>query len=133
MKFNFTIRIHKDEYRHPTLTDLQNITISDITIISKPEKYGRICKHNGNKKKFGYDFTLSKSFSYAAGSHSSPILWFKGDYIDIIVKDFPRFPAFTQDKYSIQNALAGTYNGLNNGFPHQLLYRKIEILWNNQK
>lgn len=129
-KYNFTIRVFKDECNNPTLSDLQNITISDITIISKPFKFGGICEHNDNKKKYKYDFKLSRKFSSVAGSNSYPCLHFKGNYIDIEIFNFPRYPAFYQDKYAVINC----YNGfgytdyLNNGFPHQLLYRKIEIL-----
>jgi hypothetical protein len=128
MKHNFIIRIYKDETRNPILSDLSDITISDITIISKPTKFGKICEHNGNKKKFKYTFNLNKQFNYASGSHSSPNLSFKGEYIDITVKNFPRFPVFTQCKYQAKNIMNGYNVHLNNGFPIQLLYRKIEII-----
>ena len=62
-RYNFTIRIYKDECRNPVLSDLNNITISDITIISKPQKFDGICEHNGNKKKFKYSFKLNKKFN----------------------------------------------------------------------
>jgi len=62
MKHNFIIRIYKDKTNNPTLSSLQNITISDITILSKPSKYGEICEHKSNQKKFGYTFKLSKKF-----------------------------------------------------------------------
>lgn len=129
-KHNFIIRVYKDECRNPTLSDLQDITISDIKIISKPFKFGGICEHNGNRKKFGYNFTLSKKFNKVSGSNSYPNLSFRGEYIDIIVENFPRYPSFYQDKYAVSNCLKGYgySNYLNNGFPHQLLYRKIEIL-----
>lgn len=129
MRYNFTIRIYKDECRNPTLSDLNNITISDITIISKPYKAGGICEHSGNRKKFKYTILLSKSFNSVSGSHSYPNLSFKGEYIDITVKNFPRYPAFYQDKYAARDCLNGYgyTNYLNMGFPHQLLYRNIEI------
>lgn len=128
--YNFTIRIHQDKCNNVVLSDLQDITISDITIISKQSKFGGICYHNGNKKKFGYNFRLSKSFNKVSGSHSSPNLSFKGDYIDIMISNFPRYPAFYQCKYAARNCLNGYgyTNYLNKGFPHQLLYRNIEII-----
>ena len=130
MRYNFTIRIYKDKNRHPALTDLQNITISDITIISKPTKTNGICEHNSNKKKFGYIFKLSTIFNKISGSHSYPTLSFNKEYIDIMIENFPRYPAFYQDKYFARNCLNefGYTNTLNNGFPHQLLYRTIQIL-----
>lgn len=86
--------------------------------------------HNGNQRKFGYTVSTSKKFSPVSGSHSYPNLSFKGDYIDILVKNFPRYPVFTQDKYAVRNCLNGYgyTNYPNKGFPKQLLYRKIEIL-----
>jgi hypothetical protein len=126
--YNFTLRIYNPETRNCYLTDINNITISDITIISKPSKYSDICTHNGNKKKYKYDFTLSKKFLYGAGSHSSPILAFKGDYIDIHITNFPRYPAFYQDKHEARNIMNGYNSFQNNGFPIQLKYLKIEVL-----
>lgn len=129
MKFDFTIRLWQNKERHPALTDISSIVVSDITLISKPEKYGNACLHSGNAKRFGYSIKLSKKFNFGSGSHSSPTLSFKGDYIDINVFNFPRFPAFYQDKYEAKNIINGySCNSLNNGFPIQLLYRKIEFL-----
>lgn len=128
-RFNFTIRLYKDECRNPVLSDLQDITISNITIVSKPMKFGGICEHGGNKKKFKYSYKLSKKFNDISGSHSAPNLSFKGEYIDIEVSNFPIFPAFTQCKYEARNIMNGhTSYLLNQGFPIQLLRRKIEIL-----
>jgi len=126
--YNFTFRLHNPKERNCYLTDIDTIIISDITIISKMSKYSNICTHNNNKKKYKYDFTLSKEFLYGAGSHSSPILAFKGDYIDIDIINFPRYPAFCQDKYEARNIMNGYNPYSNNGFPIQLNYRKIEIL-----
>lgn len=125
---NFTLRIYKDETRNPVLSDLQSITISGITLLSKPTKHS-ICYHNGNKKKFGYSIELSKPFHKVSGSHNYPNLSFKGEYLDVIVKDFPRYPAFYQDKYEARNIMNGMgHNSMNHGFPIQLLHRRIEIL-----
>ncbi len=38
------------------------ITISNITLITKPSKFEDICLHKGNQKKFGYSISLSKTF-----------------------------------------------------------------------
>jgi len=128
MKHNFILRLHQYK-RDTTLADIDSITISDITLISKPHKHG-ICMHNGNRKKFGYSIELSRKFYEWAGSHNHPILAFKGDYLDIIVRDFPRYPCFAQDKYAAKSNLTGWgyTNYLNEGFPKCLLYRKVEIL-----
>ena len=92
-------------------------------------KFGGICEHGGNKKKFKYLYKLSKKLNDVSGSHSEPNLSFKGEYIDIEVSNFPRLPAFTQCKYEARNIMNGhTSYLLNQGFPIQLLCRKIEIL-----
>lgn len=128
--YDFTIRIYQDKVNNPVLSGLQNITISNITLISKPSKYGEICFHKGNQKKFGYSIKLSKKFLYGAGSHSTPLLAFKGSYIDIIIENFPRYPVFTQELSAVRGCLQGYgyTNYLNQGFPHQLLYRNIKII-----
>lgn len=128
--FNFIIRLYKDEHRNPTLSDINNITISGITLISKDSKFNGICLYKGNQKKFKYSIKLSKPFNKVSGSHSSPNLSFKGEYIDIEVYNFPRYPAFYQDKYAAKSCLSGYgyTNYLNKGFPHQLLYRRIDII-----
>lgn len=128
MSYNFTLRIYKPKSTS-SLSRIQNITISGITLISKPEKFSEVCVHLSNQKKFGYTLSCKKEFSKASGSHSYPSLTFKGDYIDIEVKNFPRFPAIYQDSNAAINILKGYgCNYINNGFPNCLLYRKIEIL-----
>ncbi|MBO9592770.1 MAG: hypothetical protein J7599_07650 [Niabella sp.] len=127
---DFTVRIHKDECGNPTLSYLRCITISGITIISKPGKFDGVCMHTGNQRKYGYKIELSRPFNKISGSNSFPSLSFNGEYIDIDVKNFPRYPAFYQDQSAAIGCLKGYGYGnyLNDGFPHQLLYRKIEIL-----
>lgn len=127
---DFIIRIHKDTVNNPVLSSIQNITISNITLVSKPMKFGGICLHKGNSKKFKYTIELSKEFSQVAGSHSTPILHFKGNYIDIKVRSFPRYPAFTQSISSAKSCLNGFgyTNYMNNGYPTYLAYRNIEII-----
>jgi hypothetical protein len=129
MKHNFIIRLYNYQRTH-TLGDINNITISNITLISKPHKKG-LCYHNGNKKKFGYTIELDKEFLDWAGSHNHPILAFKGEYIDIIIKDFPRYPVFCQEMSAARSNLTGYgyTNYMNEGFPICLLYRNIEIIF----
>lgn len=144
MKYNFTLRLYKNTHGNTILSYLQNITISDITLISKPSKFGEICMHRSNQKKFKYNISLSSSFLRIAGSHSSPCLAFKGEYIDIIVKNFPRYPVLTQNHYLAINSMniewAGRFNefgnweinnSISNGFPHQLMYRKLDVLFDS--
>jgi len=128
--YNFTIRIFKDKVNNPQLSQIDFIEISGVTLISKKSKIDGLCMHLGNQKKYGYKISISKKFNRISGSHSYPSLTFKGEYIDIVVKNFPRYPAFYQDKYAARNCLNGWgyTNYLNKGFPHQLLYRKIEII-----
>lgn len=118
---NFIIRIHRDTVNIPLLSAIQEIKIANITLVSKPNKFGGVCMHKGNQKKFGYSIELSKPFIKVCGSHSYPVLGFKGDYIDIIVKNFPRYPAYYQYKYSIPG-----YSG--RPFPIHHEHRNIEVL-----
>ena len=127
MKYDFTLRLYNYD-KTSTLGDINNITISGITLISKPSK-GDICYHKGNQKKFNYSFKLSKLFSKWAGSHNHPILYFKGEYIDIHIKNFPRHPMFYQDTASARNYFNGyDHSNLNKGFPNCLLYREVKFL-----
>jgi len=130
MKHNFTLRIYKDIDRHPILTDLNDITIAGITLVSKPHKFDGVCMHKSNQKKFKYSITLSKQFHKISGSHSSPTLSFVGEYIDLIIKNFPRYPAFYQNNQAVKSCLDGWgyTDYLNKGFPHQLLYRNIQLI-----
>lgn len=121
---DFIVRIYQGESSW-LLGEIQEITISNITLVSKTQKYGGVCLHKGNQKKFKYSIELSKTFNKVSGSHSYPNLTFKGKYIDIKVKNFPRFPCFAQCKYAARNILNG-YSG-DNSFPKYLNHRKIEI------
>lgn len=86
--------------------------------------------HKGNQKKFGYSIELSKPFNKVSGSNSYPNLTFKGEYIDIIIKNFPRYPCFCQNKYAARNILNGYKD--TNSFPTYLEYRKLEFIQKNQ-
>jgi len=121
MKTSFTIRLYQDKKRNPILTDISSLTISGITILSKYGKFEPVCFHKGNQKKFGYKIKTSKSFFKVSGSHSGSPLSFRGSYVDIIIKDFPRYPCFGQQKYSTPG-----YSG--NPFPTWLKYRKLEFI-----
>ena len=129
MRYDFTIRIYKDEVNNPVLSGIQQLQVSGITLVSKQEKFGGVCLHLSNSKRMGYRLQLSKRFNPVSGSHSTPLLTFYGKFIDVKVENFPRFPVFYQDQYAARNAMKGYgyTNYLNDGFPHQLLYRKIEF------
>jgi hypothetical protein len=126
MRSTFTIRLYKDNDRSPVLTDIDSLTISNITILSKYGKFDPACFHKGNQQKFGYRITTSKPFFKTAGSHSGSLLAFKGEYVDITLHNFPRYPCFGQQKHS-----GPGWSG--DPFPIWLNYRKIEFLMNNTK
>jgi hypothetical protein len=129
MKHNFTFRLYKDETCNPVLSGINEITISGITVVSKPSKFGEVCLHKGNKNKFKYSIKLSKEFHKVSGSNSTPLLTFSGEYLDIHISNFPRFPAFYQCKYAARNIMNGCgHNDVNNGFPKKLRYRKIDFI-----
>lgn len=130
MRHNFTFRLYQDDVNNYALSMIDGIVISDITLVSKPSKFGEVCFHKSNQRKYGYTMEISRPFNKVSGSNSTPTLTFRGKYIDIIVKNFPRYPAFYQDYTAVKNCLNGWgyTNYLNDGFPHQLLYRKFEFL-----
>ena len=126
MKVNFILRVYNAPFEW--FKELNVITISGITILSKDGKYGE-CHYKGNQKKFGYTVEMPKKFLKGGGSHSYPELTFKWEFIDIIIKNFPRYPVFGQCKYHARNVLNGsTGNDSNNGFPDWLLKNKVEFL-----
>lgn len=119
---NFTIRIYNTSYSIIHY-DFNHITIGGITIISKRTKFDPVCLHNGNQKKFGYSIGVKGKFNKVSGSNSSPTISWKGEYIDIEISNFPRFPILSQDKYVARNILQSKdFNGntkqfdYNNGF-----------------
>ena len=125
---DFTIRLHKGEAT--SLADIRDITISGITILRKDSKYQTPFVVEGNAKKFGYSVETKGTFLKGGGSHSYPRITFKGDYIELRVKNFPRFPAFYQDKSAALSCIRGWgyTNYLNKGFPVWEKYRKLEII-----
>tara|TARA_B110000285_G_C15052870_1_gene577964 strand:- start:830 stop:1255 length:426 start_codon:yes stop_codon:yes gene_type:complete len=130
MRTSFTVRLYN--YTRDTCTeDIDDITISGITIVSKPEKFGGVCLHLGNQKKFKYQMNILGRFSKVAGSHSYPILFFnpKVPYIDIELINFPRYPSYPQCKYHARNVMNGFgHNGINNGFP-KVEQRKVDFIY----
>lgn len=131
---DFILRIYNSS-RNSTLEDIDEITISNITLLSKQSKLGGVCMHKNNQKKFGYSIELSKKFAKIAGSNSYPILAFKGEFIDIIVKNFPRYPSFGQSKFAARSCLNGYgyVNYFNKGFPNYLKYRTLKFLNINEE
>ena len=127
--FDFTIRIHQSK----TLSCLDNISeiiISNITLIRKDTKYQIPYVVEGNIKKFNYEIDHKPKFYKQGGSHSTPCITFKGNYIDIHVSNFPRYPAYYQDWYAVKSCLSeyGYTNYLNKGFPYEEVQKRIEIL-----
>lgn len=127
---DFLIRLHKGDTT--SLADIRDITISGITILRKDSKYQTPFILEGNAKKFGYSVKVRGKFLKGGGSHSYPCISFKGEYIELEVKNFPRFPAFYQDKYAARSCMQGWgyTNYMNKGFPIWENYRKLEIIWN---
>ena len=131
MRTSFTVRLY-NYTRDSCIADIDEITISGITIVSKPDKYGGVCLHLGNQKKFKYKMNILGKFFKVAGSHSYPILFFNTrlPYIDVELVNFPRYPSYPQDQYHARNEMNGCgHNGINNGFPRGLEYRKIDFIY----
>lgn len=118
-------RLHNCK-RTSCLEDINEITISGITILSKREKFGGVCLHKGNQRKFGYKINIKGKIYPVAGSHSYPIIAFKGKFLDIELENFPRYPSFGQDKYAARNVLNG-YSAVES-FPTWTEYREFEFL-----
>lgn len=95
-KYNFKLRIHQSS-SNSCLYSLRNITISNITII---DKYGKFQAPviTKNAQKFGYSVNIKGKFAKVGGSNTYPCITFKPKYIEIEIKNFPRFPAFAQDR-----------------------------------
>ena len=127
-KFNFIIRIHQPTVNSSN-ADMRSVTISNITLIRKDDKYRKPSIVKSNQKKFGYDIDIKGAFLKYGGSVRYPTITFKRKYIDIEVRNFPRYPAFTQDKYDARNIMNGYgYNVFNNGYPTYLTCREVQII-----
>lgn len=132
-KFDFKFRLYRDDMNAWLLSQIQVIFISGLPIVSKQTKMGGLCFHEKSQKKFGYSVKVRGRYFNTAGSHSYPIISFKGEYIDFIVKDFPRYPAFYADSHAARNLLGGyrtdmfgiSGQGL---YPTWMQYRKFEII-----
>jgi hypothetical protein len=126
---SFILRIYQPQ-TNTILASISDIAICDITLVSKPSNFDGVCMHLSNQKKHGYSIELSKPFNKISGSNSSPSLTFKGEYIDIYVKNFPRYPAYYQKQIAARDCMNGFgyTNHINKGFMYQGDYRKIEII-----
>ena len=127
--FDFTLRLYQPKSKS-CLDTISNITISNITLVKKDTKYQIPYVVEINKKKFNYEIEHKPKFHKIGGSNNYPCITFKGKYIDIHVKNFPRYPAYYQDYYAVRNCLNGWgyTNHLNNGFPYEGIQERIEIL-----
>lgn len=125
---DFKLRLYEGDIS--SLSSLHNITLCNITIIDKNSKFERPRVIESNAKKFGYTVEIKGKFLNGGGSHSSPCITFKGKYIDIIVRNFPRYPSFYQCKHTANNIKNGYFNPketLHDGFPVWEKYRQLEI------
>lgn len=128
MKHSFVIRLYNSNTGSQN-DDITELTISGITLLSKPSKF-EICYHKGNQNKFNYKMEIVGKLNKVSGSNNYPNLSSKNNYVDIVVTDFPRYPAFYQDQIAARNCKNGWEytNHLNDGFPIYLLNRKVNIL-----
>lgn len=128
-RYDFTVRIHKPKGTS-ILNSIKVLTLSGIHIISKKKKFGGLCYYKENQIRFMYNIDVKGKFAEVSGSHSSPTLTFKGKYIDIELKNFPRYPAFYQTYVAARDNLNGYgyTNHINKGFETYLMGREIEIL-----
>lgn len=126
--YDFIIRIHQAK-RINTLGDIDSIVISNIPILIKRHKYDDdlVAKNAVKRHKHSVLYPKNKVYK-SGGSYRYPIICFKGEYLDISVKNFPRYPVFTQDKYCARNAINGYIDSIFDGFPRYLKHRKVEII-----
>lgn len=130
---DFIFRLYQDDVRNPTLSDINFLSISGLPIVAKNAKFEPIITKFKAQEKFGYKVYIKQPqrIVRGAGSHSYPKIAFKGSYLDIIVKNFPRYPALSADYYACRNIM-------NSKAPYQLMfdeqfpiwteYRKFEII-----
>lgn len=97
-RYNFTLRLHNRESLG-SHEDIRRLTVSNVTLITKPDKFSEICTHKGNQRKLKYSMDIKGKFSRVAGSNRYPELHFKGDYIDIEIKNFPYEPILEGYEY----------------------------------
>ncbi len=129
MKYNFTLRILPPK----EWMDFRFITLSNITLISKPTKFDPPCLYKGNQKKFNYKMTVNtKRILRVAGSNSYPVLGFKGKYLDIEIENFPRFPVLGQDYYDARSFMNEWNNVIGDGFDH-LNFEILNLKCNDNK
>ena len=98
MKYNFTVRFHKPK-EGSCLNVTDHITVSGITLISKPNKFDGICLHKTNQKKRRYKIELKGEFLKISGSNNYPWLYPKRKHVDVVVTNFPLLPKFDPEKH----------------------------------
>lgn len=129
---DFILRIYK-RIETTTLADIQHIALSGLPIISKQTKFDGVCLHKSFQKKYGYSVEVKNpnKICKVAGSHTYPVIGFKGEYLDVVVKNFPRYPAIYADYHicrNIMNSNDAKHYMLNMQFPTWMKYRQFEIL-----
>lgn len=129
-RFNFTLRMYQGEAT--SLSTVSHIEISDICVLAKDDKFEKPRTYKAQLKKHKFSVEVKGTLFKGGGSHSSPCITFKQDYIDIVVCNFPRYPAFYQCKYIAQNRTDPKWfnpkETLHDGFPTWEKFRKLEIL-----
>lgn len=124
---DFIIRIYQPS-QSTSLAYFDELTISNITILRKYHKYDLPKLIDYNLKKFNFDVKIIGKFLKQGGSHNYPTITFKNNYIELLIKNFPRYPVFTQDYYVAKNIINGySGNSISNGYPIYLDYRKVTI------
>lgn len=128
--FDFTIRIHQFTGSGSTLGLFQNLWVSGYKIIGKPNKFGGFIhhKHKGIETWFDY-----KRIYNTGGSNSYPVIGFRGKYLDIHFKNFPRFPIVDEVSETSISYVEMLKKNLKLGYtPNRFSkwheYRKVELL-----
>ena len=97
MANSFTIVVKPYVRKNATLDDLKAIYNGKTCIVSKPSKFGHIKLHRNAK-------IIKGNFNKIAGSHSSPILFLKGE-VHIRVTNFHMRDDVRTDQKSKQDII----------------------------
>ena len=125
---DFILRIYQST-QATCLASIGSISISNINLIIKDSKFDIPRFNKTSIRKYKFDISINGKFHKIGGSHSTPCITFKGNYIDIIVKNFPRYPAFAQDIHYARNWMNGyTTKYVGNGYPIWTEFRKYQII-----
>lgn len=136
--YNFTLRIHQDTLKSSLLGYFRTLYVSNILILNKPSKFTRVVRNKD------VDFYLNwKQLYIVSGSNSYPVIAFKGDYLDITFRNFPRYPIVNHFSYTERSSVKTYIRNLEAGYQIPACkgwteYRKVEILnltksFSNQK